>query len=367
MLFNYWNLIVVTPNLFVGGAEKVAVTLANEAISDFKDGVLLISLNGAGDLKNELDDGVTFIDLKSVSPFHIILKLVVFLLFNRGNVISCQRFTNVYVGLSTYFSKKRKVLFREASTLDALFEGSKIKRYIKITLMKISYRRCSWLVANSEDTKLDLLDKAILPKHKCRVIGNPVIPSNVEIKKYESVKHKWFGGDYKIILNVGRLEMVKDQSIIIDALKTIISIDDTYRLIFIGDGALKGELLSKALDLNLTSYIDFISFTDNVFKYMQKSNVYVSSSKWEGFGNTIVEALSCGLPVVGFSCPGGARELIENDSLSALLECRQPTVLAHEIISSTISIDSKVENQEMTRYNCHEIYTQYRELFTRVY
>lgn len=362
MLFKKWGLIVVTPNLLVGGAEKVSVSLANEASKNLEGEVLLLALNGAGKLKKGLVQETTFIDLKSASSLLLLVRLFVFLLFNRGPIISCQRTSNVYVGLCNIFLFRRRLIFREASTLTSLAQDSFFIRNLKIFTMWLSYKGCTHVVANSEDTKSDLLKYSIASCCKCSVIGNPVIPRNINELREKCISHKWLSGNFKVILSVGRLEPVKDFLSIIEAMKKLIDMDKGYRLIIIGDGELRGSLINQVNDLGISEFVDFIHFSDNVFAYMNKADVYVSTSLWEGFGNTIVEAMACGLPVVGFDCPGGARQLILDDSASKLIMNRSVNELVSGI-NSIVNINaSRDENLNALKYRVDIIFNRYYEL-----
>jgi glycosyltransferase involved in cell wall biosynthesis len=364
LLFKKWGLIVVTPNLLVGGAEKVAVSLANEASKNLEGDVLLLALNGGGKLKEGLIKETTFFDLKTTSRFLLLVKLFVFLLFNQGPVISCQRTSNVYIGLCNIFLYRRRLIFREASTLTSLSEDSFFIRNLKIYTMWLSYKGCTHIVANSDDTKTDLLKYSIASCRKCSVIGNPVIPRNINELRKKHISHVWLNGSFKVVLSVGRLESVKDFGSIIKAMTKLINIDDAYRLIIIGDGQLRCSLIDQANDLGIREFVDFICFSDNVFAYMNKADVYVSTSLWEGFGNTIAEAMACDLPVVGFDCPGGARQLILDDSTSELIMNRSVNELVCKI-NHIVNINyTRGENLNVLKYRVDIIFKRYYELIS---
>jgi len=362
LFFKKWDMIIITPNLQVGGAEKVAVSLANEARVTSFDSVLVLSLNGAGKLRRKLDVGIAFIDLECNFKAILLLKLFVFLLLNRGPVISCQKASNVYVGFCNFFLRRKRVVFREASTLTSMAATSRFMRCLKVYSMRFAYRYCSWVIANSEDTREDLSLYSIVPSSKCKVIGNPVIPRKINSLRNEQVGHKWFNREFKVILTVGRLEVVKDHDSIICAMKYLVDIDANYRLIIIGDGELKDNLVRKISDLGITNYVDFISFTENVFAYMNNVDVYVSTSLWEGFGNTIVEAMACDVPVVGFACPGGSWKLITEDPASNLILTRTVDDLVKGINCTTKRSTQKVKSPVAEKYHISKIFEKYIEL-----
>ena len=73
-------------------------------------------------------------------------------------------------------------------------------------------------------------------------------------------------------------------------------------------------------------------FVENPHKYMSKSAVFVLSSKWEGPGHVLIEALATGVPVVSTDCPYGPRETLSNGKVGPLVPVGVPRVMADTII-----------------------------------
>ena len=75
---------------------------------------------------------------------------------------------------------------------------------------------------------------------------------------------------------------------------------------------------------------------DNPFPYMAKTDVFVLSSEWEGFGNVLVEALACGATVVSTDCHSGPSEILENNKYGLLVPVGDPEALAEAIERSLV-------------------------------
>lgn len=126
--------------------------------------------------------------------------------------------------------------------------------------------------------------------------------------------------DKKIILNVGMLTPIKGTIYLINAFADIIKKNDGLFLIIIGHGPLRSELENKVRTLNLNRYVRFVSFVPNeelVF-WFNAADLFVLPSLGEGFGIVLIEALSCGLPIVA-SNVGGIPEIINESNLGILI------------------------------------------------
>ena len=107
--------------------------------------------------------------------------------------------------------------------------------------------------------------------------------------------------------------------------------------------------------------------TDIEQEYL-KSSIAVCSSRFEGFGMVIIEAMACGLPVVAFDCPWGPHSIINEGEDGILVENGNPSALAQGILSlvnDTVLCKkmSEVAVQNVQRFNIEHIATQWRQMF----
>jgi 1,2-diacylglycerol 3-alpha-glucosyltransferase len=119
----------------------------------------------------------------------------------------------------------------------------------------------------------------------------------------------------KIFLIIGRLIEVKNISIVI---KSFINVKSEERLlIIVGDGPKLNDLKSLVLKYNLEQYMIFFDKTNKPEKFYQISDAFIMSSSYEPFGQTILEAMSTGLPIIAFKSDGinvrtATEEIVEN-------------------------------------------------------
>ena len=83
---------------------------------------------------------------------------------------------------------------------------------------------------------------------------------------------------------------------------------------------MKQQMKEKVNLLELTTKIEFLGFKNNPYKYLSKCDIYLSTSKFEGLGNSIIEALHFGLNVISYNSPGGVSEVLSNGKYGKLVD-----------------------------------------------
>jgi len=100
------------------------------------------------------------------------------------------------------------------------------------------------------------------------------------------------------------------------------------RLMLLGTGPMLDELRALAGSLGITDHVAFEGFVRNPLPYMRAADAFVLSSRSEGFGNVLVEALGCGTPVVSTDCPHGPSDILAHGKFGILVPPRDPEALA---------------------------------------
>ncbi len=168
------------------------------------------------------------------------------------------------------------------------------------------------------------------------------------------------------ILSVGSLKPEKDHMMLIEAF-SLIPDSMNAKLIILGDGPLKSDLREFITKKGLNNKITLAGFQHNPYPWYNGADVFVLSSKWEGFGNVIVEALECGTPVVSTNCPCGPAEILNNGAYGKLVSMGNPAKLTKAIIESLEEThNSDVLMDRAKKFSLEEISKQYLKYFSDV-
>lgn len=331
----------VTYSLSNGGAERVIANLANYFIAEGMKVDVITLLNT--DISYKLNPNINVIPLDNIYtkennvevkknklekiPYY--LKKMV-LNHNRKNILKdvIQRLnSDVFVSflpepsfmllkLRKYVPGKIVVSVRN----DPKIEYSNLRRKI---LMKRLYKMADGFVFQTSEA-MNYFSQEI--KSKAEIIANSLNPNFIK-KRYE-------GKRKKEIVTVGRLVDQKNQKLLIESFKDIVSdIDEDYKLIIYGDGYLKDNLANYINQCGLSDRVILGGKIDCVEDVIYKSNIFVLSSDYEGMPNALIEAMSLGLSVISTDCPcGGPRELIKDGDNGLLVEVGNREMLSKKML-----------------------------------
>ncbi|MDD1976822.1 glycosyltransferase family 4 protein [Pseudomonas tussilaginis] len=138
--------------------------------------------------------------------------------------------------------------------------------------------------------------------------------------------------DGKRFIAVGRLELQKGFDILINSFRLVLDQHPDASLEIYGDGTQRSALSTLISDLRLENSVALRGATKNISDAYARSDFFVLSSRFEGFGLVIVEAQAHGLPVVAFDCPRGPAEIIDDRVNGLLVENGSVTDLAMKMI-----------------------------------
>lgn len=247
-------------------------------------------------------------------------------------------------------------------------------RYMNVMNPHLSKFLPMWLKRKYQEniiTSLSKLDKFILLTHEdekawtelhnLAVIPNPITVTPDGVSSCEN----------KRVIAVGRYEYQKGFDLLLNAWKEV---SDTYKdwtLHIYGEGILREKLQNQLTSLGLENSCFLEHHTLRIGECFKNSSLFVLSSRFEGFGLVVVEAMAHGLPVVSFACPCGPTEIISDRVDGFLVEPGNIKELADKI---AYLIENEKKRKAMGhqasvnvhRYDIERIVPQWVQLFEKL-
>ncbi|CEH33398.1 glycosyltransferase family 4 protein [Romboutsia lituseburensis] len=233
-------------------------------------------------------------------------------------VIGCEGYYSVFLGIIKT-KLNCKTIGWQHSSYDAYFT-SKNKYYGNRENLFKTY--LNLLDKNIVLTKSDKLKYEKNLNVFSQVIYNPLSFSNRNISNQQN----------KVIIAAGRLVYQKGFDMLIEIFKTIKeNTKEEWKLHIIGSGDEESKLQNLILCNNLNDYVKIFPFTKDIEKYMLSADIYAMTSRNEGFGLVVTEALQCGLPIVTFETSGPV-EIIEGYECGTIVKRYNKDTFAEKIL-----------------------------------
>jgi GalNAc-alpha-(1->4)-GalNAc-alpha-(1->3)-diNAcBac-PP-undecaprenol alpha-1,4-N-acetyl-D-galactosaminyltransferase len=190
-------------------------------------------------------------------------------------------------------------------------------------LMKLIYRRAD-LVTLLTDSALEFYPH--VRGYRSIVMPNPVVTPDPVIKSDRLLVSP-------MSIAIGRLQPQKGFDLLIRAFSQLRHKYPDWQLTILGEGPMRGELEELRAQLQLTDRIHLPGQVKNVNAYLRQADIFVLSSRFEGFPMSLCEAMACGLPVLATDCLSGPREII-TDGVDGVL------VVAEDINALALGLDA---------------------------
>lgn len=221
----------------------------------------------------------------------------------------------------------------ETNLTASLAKQNWLKRLLFTRQLRFFYPHADGVIGVSQGVTDDLRQLINGEPARFHTIYNPVLPKDLAARAREPIAHPWFDDGVPVIIGAGRLTRQKDFATLLHAFSLVVK-ECSARLLLLGDGPERGRLEALAAELGISAVVDFHGFIANPFPYIARSDLFVLSSAWEGFGNVLVEAMALGVPVVSTDCPSGPREILNDGALGPLVPVADPVALANAILTT---------------------------------
>ena len=273
-------------------------------------------------------------------------------------------FTNLWqADLAGFFASK---MVRDCPPVVPIVHCSEDKhRTGHFDLLQRVFPAACHVVAVSRGVAANFVETLHAPPGRITTIYNPVVTPGLARLAEEEPDHPWFGdGRPPVVLGAGRLSKEKDFPTLIDAFRRV-QAERPCRLLILGEGPMRGELESRVRSLGLEAHAALPGWMENPYAFMARAAMFVLSSRHEGFGNVLVEALACGCPAVSTDCPSGPAEILEDPAL--LAPVGDPEALARVMLRALARPTSKAAlRTKAARFSTERAVAGYEDFIARI-
>lgn len=348
------NIAILIPELGGGGAERVAQTLGDYYVErgnnvyyfiagtdtkqDYSVKGKIIQTNITSCMKGELSDAgrllklfVNSLEMRKLKAQYKVDVAISFMEeFNYINILS---------------KGKEKVVTRVCNTLSVLEKLYPDNLLYKKNIIRFFYSKAGTVIVLSQMALKEMRFYYGIPVKKIIRIPNMASQRAAIGQKGES----WNYGS-KVVICVGRLHFQKQYERILRAFSYVCMSEHNARLIILGKGPQLHYLKRICEKLKISDFVIFVGFTDNVTYYLEHARVFAMASKVEGFPNSMIEAMSCGVPVVTTDSPGACGEIIGKsksiDCVNSMMFCKYG-ILTPNMPDEKLRINSHLSEQEI--------------------
>jgi glycosyltransferase involved in cell wall biosynthesis len=331
------NVVFFSGSLQMGGTEaKLARNILPFFTKSKKVNPKLLLLHKAGDLLPVVPDSIEMLSLEEnihTNLLHIIPRFRDALIKLKADIVISFTW---YPAVISYLVRKlglarfKHIVHDTVNMTEYIKDHFAYEKYrgLKTYLTKKAYCDADVVEVVSQGEKDDLIRNFKIPEKKIIVIYNPL--DKVRIADL-SAKDTGIHFEMPLVVSVGRLVHQKGFDILLRAFRKVRDVK-AAKLLLVGDGEKREELTSLAQSLHLQNDVLFLGMQENPFQFIGRAEVFCLASRYEGFGNVILEAMSLGVPVIVTDCPSGPSEIVEKGKYGILVPTENADAIAEALI-----------------------------------
>ena len=366
----------VLPSLAGGGAERVAVQVLS-ALDASRWNRSMYLFEREGPYLADLPASVTLASATSESRVGRVLELRRFIRDTRPNlVVSFLSYFTVLAAAKTAGVGAR-VVFVLGTPMSAFLKDGDYHwktashRLLFSLVTRAGYKLADAIATTSQGVSEDLRRNFGVHGDAIKVVHNPIdfaALTNASAEPLEAADaHAW---KHPAIVSAGRLAEAKNYPLLIEAMALLRTRLPAARLFILGQGEQEPRLRQQIASLGLSDVVRLCGFQQNPWKYIARADVFALTSRYEGFGNVLAEAMACGVPVVVTSSPGPLEIVRDNvdgvivpDHTAAAVAAALEAVLTDERRRASMAAAAKEASQ---RFALGAIAGQYDSWFSEL-
>ena len=323
----------------------------------------LLTVKQNGPYFEDASHGVNIIKLPFSHTYANLLPLVNYLRNYRPESLLVSK--DRAIRTASIAKRLAKIDFRLVGKLGTNLSASldhkyAVQRFFRTATMRWHYRYVDSLISVSQGVAEDTMSLTGLPTDRLPVIYEPAIPPDIIEQASRLCGHPWL--DIKtqpVIVGAGRLTEQKDFPTLLRAFARVRH-KRQCRLVIFGEGGQRNALWTLARDLGIAQDFDLPGHSEHLYAALAKADVFALSSRWEGLGNVLVEALAVGTPVISTDCHSGPREILLDGRIGPLGPVGNDEALAGSLITVLDHPpDPSTWQASLTRFKLEHAVTNY--------
>ena len=319
--------IVFMPTVNVGGGVEKNFFIITNYLSSRLRKITVITLSKSVKLKLNNKIRVICPKVNFIKNFSKRAKFLISLIFLFKEIVSSKNTTVLCFQGIIYCTLLCKITGTKIIVRSNSSPSGWSQNFLKKFFYKKIYGLADKIIVNSLYFKKELNQKFNL-KSVC--IYNPLNKKEIYKNSKKKIKIDFYKKKSLNIISVARFSDQKDHDCLIKSIETLK--DDYYlKLILLGSGPLKKKIIKQIKTLKLSETIKIIDFKENPYPLINKSDLFILSSKYEGSPNVLLEAISLKKFVISSDCPTGPREILDNGKGGELFKVGDYLMLSKKI------------------------------------
>ncbi len=265
--------------------------------------------------------------------------------------------------LKVNMKKPIVILTTHINLSENIFARAKLPLSIVLKhVIKYMYNQADCIVCVSQKVMKDLVENLGVNSSQIKVIYNGIVPLKTSTRL--KVKNKRF-------IMIGRHAEQKDFTTLLYAMKRVVESEPDAELSLLSDGPQKNEIQNLIKKLQLTNNVRLIGWVRSIDSYLKQSDIFVFSSKREGFGYVLIEAMRYALPVITTNTPYGPAEIVDNGKYGILVPMQDPIALSNAMLSLLTDNKMYYHYSQQSQKRVHffsedKMLRQYKELLETI-
>jgi glycosyltransferase involved in cell wall biosynthesis len=355
------------PKVSTGGAEIVNMTLAEQFLSR---GFRVDIVAGRDDPESRflVPPAARYVAFEATRSRNFLLPFARYLRSERPDVViaSMWPFTTTCVLARRLAGSATRMIVCEHNTLSLQYgDWGPAHRLMLKASVALTYPLAHARVAVSMGVADDLAALSGISRDSISVIYNPLSTRPEAATDGAEAEAVWGGWRGSRIITVGRFKAQKNHALLVRAFKKMLAVHDA-RLLILGTGELAEATAAVARAEGVAEKVLMPGATTDPTPYYRSADLFVLSSDREGFGNVIIEALACGVPVVSTNCRSGPSEILENGRYGHLVPVGDEIALARAMVESlSVRHDRATLKRRAAEFAPELIAEQYMKAFAK--